>query len=90
MLSLRTVRLLVDGCRRAATVLYEQHAFKQALAGGWVGGGGFGVGRAGCFSKGTAGQISALNDDPHSSCNLVQSLLKIGARCPREEKQIPK
>lgn len=54
------------------------------------GGGGFGVGRAGCFSKGTAGQISALNDDPHSSCNLVQSLLKIGARCPREEKQIPK
>lgn len=87
-MSLRTVRLLVDGCRRAATVLDEQHAFKQALAGG--GGEGFGVGRAGCFSKGTAGQISALNDDPHSSCNLVQSLLKIGARCPREEKQIPK
>lgn len=36
------------------------------------------------------GQISALNDDSHSSHNLVQTLLKIGTRCPREEKQIPK
>lgn len=52
--------------------------------------GDLGVVRASCFSKGTAGQISALNDDPHSSRNLVQTLLKIGARCPGEEKQIPK
>lgn len=42
------------------------------------------------FSWDTAGQISAVNDDPHSSHNLVQSSQKIGTRCPREEKQISK
>lgn len=50
----------------------------------------FSVDWTGCFCKDAAGQISALNDDPHSSHNLVQTLLKIGTRCPREEKQIPK
>lgn len=55
-----------------------------------TGGNSFSIDCTDCCFKAMNDQISVLNDDPHSSPNFFQTLLKIGTRCPREEKQIPK